>query len=81
LTRDFRGASCIDGSFLSAQDDYGIGPTENVVSFDFQQDPAMKGRQLEFVKTMSKDAIRNLLEAGKQYGAVMEAEGAFEVLR
>ena len=61
--------------------DYGITDGDsNVITLDFMQDPTMDGRMLEFVKALSKDGIRELLESGRQYGKIMEKRGDFACL-
>jgi hypothetical protein len=77
----FRERPHIDGSFLAGTRDY--LPDENpraIVTLDWQQDPAMEGKALEFVSVMSKDAIWSLLTQGKAYAKVMEKRGDFETL-
>jgi hypothetical protein len=78
----FRERPHIDGSFLAGISDY--LPDEKpraVVTLDWQQDPAMEGKALEFVSVMSKDAIWSLLTQGKTYAKLMEKRGNFETLK
>jgi hypothetical protein len=77
----FRERPHIDGSFLAGVRDY--LPEEKpraIVTLDWQQDPAMEGKLLEFVSVMSKDAIWSLLAQGKTYAKVMDKRGDFETL-
>jgi len=78
----FRERPHIDGSFLADTSDYlpdGKDP-KSVITLDWQSDPAMEGKALEFVSTYSKSAIWDLLEQGKVYARTMEKRGDFETL-
>lgn len=78
----FRERPHIDGSFLAGTNDYlpeGKEP-KSVIVLDWQRDPEMEGKALEFVSTYSKDAVWDLLEQGKKYGKTMDKRGDFESL-
>lgn len=77
----FRERPHIDGSFLAGVRDYlPEKKPRAIVTLDWQQDPAMKGKLLEFVSVMSKDEIWSLLAQGKTYAKVMDKRGDFETL-
>ena len=77
----FRERPHIDGSFLAGMNDYipEVKPRA-IVILDWQQDPAMKGRLLEFASVMSRNEIWSLLAQGKMYAKVMDKRGDFETL-
>jgi hypothetical protein len=82
FTSMFRERPHIDGSFLAGPNDYlppeGKTP-KSIIVLDWQSDPAMEGKALEFVSTYSKDAIWDLLERGKAYAKIMDKRGEFEL--
>lgn len=84
LTSNFRGKPHIDGSFLARPSDYfdfyGADKQPPTVILDFKRDPLMKERALELVKVVSKQTIWDILERGKTYGKIMDAQGEFRSL-
>lgn len=82
FTSMFRERPHIDGSFLAKTEDYlpeGKTP-KSVIILDWQSDPAMEGKALEFVSTYSKQAIWDLVELGEKYAKTMDRYGDFESL-
>ncbi|KAL7549539.1 hypothetical protein ACHAWF_012805 [Thalassiosira exigua] len=83
LTKDFRGAPHIDGSFLAKQSDYfcDVEHAERPrLVLDFKRDPVMRGRASEFVKVVSEQTIWDILEQGKKHARIMDREGEFDLL-
>jgi len=81
LTTTFRNAPHIDGSFLSKVSDYGVRKSDQIIMPCYDQDPAMADLAiLDFIKTVSPDAIFDLIEKGKTYAKVMEESGEFNYL-
>jgi hypothetical protein len=96
-TTEFRGARHIDGSFLAGPGDYsppapapsGGGPGDGsapaspppVLRLDWTEDEAMQTQAGDFVKLVSKDGIRSILDRGRTYARdVMEGRGDFDAL-
>ena len=78
----FRERPHIDGSFLARIRDYVPDDKERpILVLSHNQDPAMEGKALQFVSTVSKDSIWALLERGKTYAKTMETRGDFNVLQ
>jgi len=82
LTTNFRGKPHIDGSFLAKLDDYvsETHPDQPKLILDFKRDPVMRERSTEFVKLVSPQGIRDILEQGKKYAEIMDNEGEFSLL-
>ncbi len=80
MTSEFRGEPHIDGSFLSTWSDYYLSTIERPCLYiDWKKDPLMSSQSiLSFVETLSTDGIWELVERGKRYAKVMEADGIFE---
>lgn len=79
-TASFREAAHIDGSIFSKISDYGVTENDRIVMPDYQEDPAMQMPFFDFVKSVSPEAIYELLEKGKAYAKVMEELGQFKEL-
>lgn len=96
-TTEFRGARHIDGSFLAGPGDYsppapapsGGGPGDGsapaspppVLRLDWTEDEGMQTQAGDFVKLVSKDGIRSILDRGRTYARdVMEGRGDFDAL-
>ncbi len=83
LTSNFRGKPHIDGSFLARPSDYfDHSPNKRPppILIDFKRDPLMKERAIELIKVVSKQTIWDVLERGKAYGKIMDAQGEFRSL-
>jgi hypothetical protein len=79
LTTQFRDKPCIDGSFLSKDQDYLPERNgSNVLVLDYNQDPRYESTKLlDFVTALSPDSIFQLLEDGKRYACQLEEQGKF----
>ena len=53
---------------------------KRIFRMDWQQDPGMNERALEFVKALSEKSIWRVFEQGKVYAGKVEAEGGFDGL-
>lgn len=84
LTSNYRGKPHIDGSFLATPSDYfdkqQYSEEQPKLILDFKRDQIMKDRASEFIKVVSKQAIWDILEQGKQYAKIMESNGDFDAL-
>ncbi|KAL3757450.1 hypothetical protein ACHAWU_006657 [Discostella pseudostelligera] len=88
LTSNFRGRPHIDGSFLARPSDYfdydddanEQQQQQPTILLDFKRDPLMKERAMELIKVVSKQTIWDILERGKIYGKIMDANGEFRAL-
>lgn len=84
LTSEFRGQAYIDGSFRSTWEDYRCqnkGQEGSVLFVDWKKDPSMASQGLlSFIETLSSDGIWDLVDRGKRYARIMEAQGEFQEL-
>lgn len=80
LTSEFRGSSHIDGSFLAKESDYfpDTHSEESTLVLDFKRDPIMKDKAGEFIKTVSKQTIWDILEQGRSHAKLMDERGDFD---
>lgn len=77
LTSNFRDHPCIDGSFLSKQQDYlPERNTSSVLILDYNRDPAYEStKMLDFVQAISPDLIWKMFEDGKKYAKQLDEQG------
>mmetsp|Transcript_27107 Transcript_27107/g.41019 ORF Transcript_27107/g.41019 Transcript_27107/m.41019 type:complete len:100 (-) Transcript_27107:308-607(-) len=82
LTTSFRNAPHIDGSFFASAENFGVDPrVDTVLMPDYTKDPALgESAFMDFLKTVSPDAIYELVEKGKNYGKLMNKEGKLDCL-
>lgn len=83
LTRTFRNEAHVDGSFFARPADYladDAGDESVVLTLDYNDDPVISSRGLDFVSTKPKEAIWKLIDDGRAYAAKLEARGGFESL-
>jgi len=82
LTTSFLNAPHIDGSFFASAENFGVDPrVDTVLMPDYTKDPALgESAFMDFLKTVSPDAIYELVEKGKNYGKLMNKEGKLDCL-
>ena len=84
LTKEFRGQSVIDGSFLAKPSDYldNEKHVDNALILDFKRDPVMQDRSSDFVNPgKGKQFIWDILEQGKRHAQIMDNQGEFRILQ
>jgi len=79
FTTKFRTHECIDGSFLSKSDDYKPpDTTSNILFLNHSLDAKYSSKSIfEFVCALKPDGIYDMIEDGRNYGKLIEEQGAF----
>lgn len=82
-TKQFRGQSVIDGSFMAKPSDYFDKCDVNeALILDHKLDPVMRDRSADFVNPgKGKQFIWDILEQGKRHAKIMDKRGEFRILQ
>jgi hypothetical protein len=77
----YRGAPCVDGSFLARRGHYLPGRPQDALVLNYADDPAYRsGGLLDFVEAVSPDGIYGILRDGERFARRLEEQGAFRIL-
>mmetsp|Transcript_23753 Transcript_23753/g.37264 ORF Transcript_23753/g.37264 Transcript_23753/m.37264 type:complete len:142 (+) Transcript_23753:197-622(+) len=83
-TKEFRGQTVIDGSFLAKPTDYFDSErhVDEALILDYKLDPVMRDRSADFVNPgKGKQFIWDILEQGKRHAQIMDKQGEFRMLQ